>query len=136
MLSAQIQCVVGIDVAKDAHVVCALEAPTGTLKQRGLKIPATAEGYAQLGRALQQVAQHSAASRRAVQARRLVVRTLALHLLDLRARLAELEAAIAQVVKEDDDAQRLQAIPVLVRRTLPPSGPSWGMCRASARSIR
>jgi transposase len=54
MLSAQIQCVVGIDVAKAAHVVCALEAPTGALKQRPLKIPATAEGYAQLGRALQQ----------------------------------------------------------------------------------
>ena len=54
MLSAQIQCVVGIDVAKAAHVVCALEAPTGALKQRALKIPATAEGYAQLGRALQQ----------------------------------------------------------------------------------
>jgi transposase len=54
MLSAQIQCVVGIDVAKDAHVVCALEAPTGALKQRALKIPATAEGYAQLCTALQQ----------------------------------------------------------------------------------
>jgi transposase len=54
MLSAQIHCVVGIDVAKAAHVVCALEAPTGALKQRALKIPATAEGYAQLGRALQQ----------------------------------------------------------------------------------
>jgi transposase len=54
MLSTQIQCVVGIDVAKAAHVVCALEAPTGALKQRALKIPATAEGYAQLRRALQQ----------------------------------------------------------------------------------
>jgi transposase len=54
MLSAQIHCVVGIDVAKEAHVVCALEAPTGALKQRALKIPATAESYAQLCRALQQ----------------------------------------------------------------------------------
>jgi transposase len=54
MVSAQIQCVVGIDVAKEAHVICALEASTGALKQRALKIPATAEGYAQLGRALQQ----------------------------------------------------------------------------------
>lgn len=67
-------------------------------------------GHAE-AQALQQMAQHSAASRRAVPARSLVVRTLALHLLDLRARLAELEAAIAQVVKDDDDAQRLQAIP-------------------------
>jgi transposase len=50
--------------------------------------------------ALQHLAQHSAASRRAVEARALVVRTLALHLLDLRAFLAELEAAIAQVVQE------------------------------------
>jgi hypothetical protein len=48
MLSAQIQCVVGIDVAKEAHVVCALEVPTGALKQRPWKIPATAEGYARL----------------------------------------------------------------------------------------
>jgi transposase len=61
--------------------------------------------------ALQALAQHSAASSRAVAARSLVVRTLCLHLLDLRARLAELEAAIAQVVQEDDEAQRLQEIP-------------------------
>ena len=47
-------CVVGIDVAKDAQVVCALEAPTGAFKQRALKIPATALGYAQLCRGLQQ----------------------------------------------------------------------------------
>ena len=61
--------------------------------------------------ALVSLAQHSAASTRAVAARSLVVRTLALHLRDLRARLAELEAAIAAVVQDDDDAQRLQAIP-------------------------
>ncbi len=48
---------------------------------------------------------------RAVAARSLVVRTLALHLHDLHVRLAELEAAIAAVVRDDDDAQRLQAIP-------------------------
>ena len=60
---------------------------------------------------MQDLAQHSAASTRAVEARSLVVRTLALHLLDLRVRLAELEAAIATIVKEDDDAQRLQEIP-------------------------
>src|SRR5262249_3777397 len=40
----------GIDVAKDAHVVCALEAPSGTVRQRATRIAATAEGYAQLGR--------------------------------------------------------------------------------------
>ncbi len=61
--------------------------------------------------AMQHLAQHSAASRRAVQARSLVVRTLALHLLDLRARLAELEAAIAQVVQDDDETGRLQEVP-------------------------
>ncbi len=57
------------------------------------------------------LAQHSAASPRAVPARSLVVRTLALHLLDLRTRLADLEAAIAALAQEDDQAQRLQAIP-------------------------
>jgi len=61
--------------------------------------------------ALHHLAQHSAASTRAVAARSLVVRTLCLHLLDLRARLTELEAAIAAVVAEDDDAGRLQEIP-------------------------
>ena len=61
--------------------------------------------------ALQHLAQHSAASTRAVAARSLVVRTLCLHLLDLRARLADLEAAIAAVVEEDDEAQHLQQIP-------------------------
>lgn len=48
MLAPEIRCVVGIDVAKQFHVVCALEAPTGTLRQRAAKIAATAEGYAQL----------------------------------------------------------------------------------------
>jgi transposase len=48
MLTSEIRCVVGIDVAKHFHVVCTLEAPTGTLRQRATKIAATAEGYAQL----------------------------------------------------------------------------------------
>jgi transposase len=61
--------------------------------------------------ALQQLAQHSAASTRAVAARSVVVRTLCLHLLDQHARLAELEAAIAALVEADDEAQRLQEIP-------------------------
>lgn len=61
--------------------------------------------------ALHHLAQHSAASTRAVAARSLVVRTLCLHLLDLRTRLAELEAAIAAVVAADDETGRLQQIP-------------------------
>ncbi len=48
MLAPEIRCVVGIDVAKHFHVVCALEAPSGSLRQRAAKIAATAEGYAQL----------------------------------------------------------------------------------------
>jgi transposase len=48
MLAPEIRCVVGIDVAKHFHVVCALEAPSGSLRQRASKIAATAEGYAQL----------------------------------------------------------------------------------------
>lgn len=46
MLSPQIRCVVGIDVAKQAHVVCALEAPSGVLRHRASRIEASAEGYA------------------------------------------------------------------------------------------
>jgi transposase len=61
--------------------------------------------------ALQHLAQHSAASTRAVAARSLVVRTLALHLLDLRTRLAELEQALEEALCEDDEAGRLQEIP-------------------------
>jgi hypothetical protein len=48
MLSPEIRCVVGIDVAKSAHVVCALEAPGGTLRLKSTPIPATATGHAQL----------------------------------------------------------------------------------------
>ncbi|HEY7356669.1 MAG TPA: IS110 family transposase [Ktedonobacterales bacterium] len=48
MVSAQIRWVVGIDVAKDAHVVCALEAPSGVVRQRATRIEASREGYAQL----------------------------------------------------------------------------------------
>lgn len=48
MLAPEIRCVVGIDVAKHFHVVCALEAPSGRLRQRASKIAATAEGYEQL----------------------------------------------------------------------------------------
>ncbi len=48
MLPAEIACVVGIDVAKQAHVVCALEAPSGALRHKPSRIEATAEGFAQL----------------------------------------------------------------------------------------
>src|SRR5215469_11003510 len=48
MVPSQIRCVVGIDVAKASHVVCALEAPSGAVRQRALRIAASAEGYAQL----------------------------------------------------------------------------------------
>lgn len=61
--------------------------------------------------AVQALAQRSTASTRVVAARGLVARTLALHLLDLQARIAELEAAIADLLREDADGQRLQTVP-------------------------
>jgi transposase len=48
MLPAEIRCVVGIDVAKSAHVVCALEAPGGAVRLKSTPIPATADGHAHL----------------------------------------------------------------------------------------
>jgi transposase len=48
MVSPHIRCVVGIDVAKQAHVVCALDAPGGAVRGRPSRIDATAEGYALL----------------------------------------------------------------------------------------
>ena len=68
--------------------------------------------------ALQDLAQHSAASTRAVAARAVVVRTLALHLLDLHARVAELEAALAELLCTDPPSQRLQ-------EEVPGLGPQW-----------
>ena len=50
---------------------------------------------------MRELAQQSAASTRAVAARTVVVRTLAQHLLDLHARIAELEAALADVLRAD-----------------------------------
>jgi transposase len=61
--------------------------------------------------ALQELAQHSAASPRAVRARGLVIQTMARHLLDLQHRLADLEAALAAVLTQDGDGQRLQSLP-------------------------
>ena len=48
MTPAEIQCVVGIDVAKQAHVVCALEAPSGVLRHKPSQIEATRKGHARL----------------------------------------------------------------------------------------
>jgi transposase len=48
MLDPEVRCIVGIDVAKRSHVVCALDVPTGAVRQKPLKIEATAEGYRQL----------------------------------------------------------------------------------------
>jgi transposase len=48
MLDPAVRCVVGIDVAKRSHVVAAVDAPTGTVRQKALKIEATAAGYAGL----------------------------------------------------------------------------------------
>jgi len=53
----------------------------------------------------------SAASTRAGEARGVVVRTFARHLLDLQHRIAELEAPIAQLLQDDADARRLRQIP-------------------------
>jgi transposase len=54
MAPSQIRYVVSIDVAKEANVVCALEAPSGTVRKPALRIAATAEGYAQLRHWLEQ----------------------------------------------------------------------------------
>jgi len=48
MLAPEIRCVVGIDVAKQAHVVCALEAPSGVVRHKPSRIEASAEGYARV----------------------------------------------------------------------------------------
>jgi transposase len=48
MTPAEIRCVVGIDVAKQAHVVCALDAPSGALRHKPSPIETTREGYALL----------------------------------------------------------------------------------------
>jgi transposase len=50
MLDASIRTVVGIDIAKRRHVACALDAPTGAVRQRTKTIEATAEGYRELCR--------------------------------------------------------------------------------------
>jgi transposase len=61
--------------------------------------------------ALQTRARHSAASTRAVAARALVVQTFARHLRELQPHVAELEAAIAALLREDEPGQRLLEVP-------------------------
>jgi transposase len=61
--------------------------------------------------ALHALAQRSTASARAVAARSLVARTLAQQLQELAVHVAELEAAIADVLNDDAEGQRLQDIP-------------------------
>jgi transposase len=97
-----------VSQSSSAHAIAAapLAALTATLAQASGNRWGEPEAQALAG-----LAQHSAASPRAVAARSLVVRTLGLHWLDLRARLADLEAAIGAVVPDDDEAQRLQGMP-------------------------
>src|SRR5262249_19942824 len=59
-----------------------------------------------------------AASTRAVTARAVVGRTLAVHRLDLHARIAELEAALADRLRTELPSQQLQA-------EVPGLGPTW-----------
>jgi transposase len=53
MLAPEIRYVVGIDVAKRSHTVCALDAQTGKVHLRPRTLEATAAGYAALGTLLQ-----------------------------------------------------------------------------------
>ena len=46
MLPAELHGVVGIDVANEAPVVCALAAPRGTIRHKPRRIDATADGFA------------------------------------------------------------------------------------------
>lgn len=45
MLPPETRCGVGIDVAKQTHVVCALEVPSGAMRHTPSRIEASAEGY-------------------------------------------------------------------------------------------
>src|SRR5262249_34956269 len=60
---------------------------------------------------LQQAARRSAASSRAVAARRLVVRTFVGQVLHLHLQIADLEAATQAVLRDEADSRRLQGIP-------------------------
>jgi transposase len=68
--------------------------------------------------ALQELARHAAARTRAVAARAVVVRTVARHLLDRQARIAEREAALADLRRSDPPRQQWPA-------QVPGRGPRW-----------
>jgi transposase len=104
-----------LSVYSSAHVLA--RTPLDELSRVLEEVSARRWGRAQ-AQALQDLAQRSAASTRAVTARAVVVRTLALHLLDLQARVAELDAALAEVLRTDPPSQRLQA-------EVPGLGPTW-----------
>ncbi len=53
MLDPEIQYVVGIDVAKRSHTICAIEARTGRVHLRPRSVAATVDGYAELRSLLQ-----------------------------------------------------------------------------------
>jgi transposase len=86
------------------------QVPLRTLTRILRQVSAQAWGGAQ-AETLQTLARQSAASTRAVAARSVVVKTLAHHLLDVQDRIAEVEAAITDVLRDDPDSHRLQAIP-------------------------
>ena len=83
--------------------------------------------------ALHAVARSATASSRAGAARALVVRTLALHLLDLRTRIAALAAALAAVLRIDPrPASSCKRRSLASDRPGPrPSVPSWAMSPAA-----
>jgi transposase len=93
------------------------QAPLDGLQQVLAEVSQGRWGRAQ-AQALQDLAQHSAASTRAVTARAVVVRTLALHLLDLRARVAELDGALDELLRTDPLSQHLHG-------QVPGLGPTW-----------
>lgn len=86
------------------------QAPREELASRLGEVSGGRWGEAQ-AEAAQALALRSAASTRAVATRGLVARTLALHLLDLLERIAELEVAIADLLRDDAAGQRLQSVP-------------------------
>jgi transposase len=92
-------------------------APLDELTQ-GLEAVSEGRWGAAQAAALRELAAHSTASTRAVAARSLVVRTLAQHLLDLHARIAELEAALSEVLRTDPPSQQVPG-------QVPGLGPTW-----------
>ena len=74
--------------------------------------------HAQALQEVAHVARTSAASTRAVAARGVVGRTLALHLLDRHARVAELETALAELLRTDPPSQQVPG-------QVPGLGPLW-----------